>query len=116
MYRLVDSERENSLLANDKRLDLYVDFTATIGGYPTLTLTCSGVTVCAVLDIECQMAINQPTSELDVQNQMKFNDTSYKMVDFHATVDRIFMPKSQINALRRQAVSMLDDAILEENK
>ena len=116
VYRLVDSERENSLLSLNKRLDLQVDFTASIGGYPTLSLTYKDVTVCAVSDNACQMAINQPTTEIDIQNQMKFNDTCYKMVDFHATVDRVFMPKSQINALRRQAVQLLDDALLEKNK
>ena len=116
VYRLVDSERENALLSEDNRLEITANFNAQIDKNAVLALTCKNVSVLAKSNDVCQQAINLPTTKIDVQNQMKFNDTCYKMVDFHATVDRVFMPKSQINALRRQAVDLLDKALEKENQ
>ena len=116
VYRIKSTNDENLDDIPTKRLPISVNFSATKNDFATLTLTYNDITVTAKSDDLTQPALNAPINEIDIKNQMKFNDTVFEMVDFHATVDTIFMPKSKINAIRRNAVTLLENAILTKNK
>lgn len=116
IYRVKSAVEETSVNTPTRRLPIFIDFNAIAGDFATITLTYKDVTVTAKSETRIEPAKTAPITESVIKNQMKFNDTVFEMVDFHATVDGVFMPKSQINALRRNAVSLLIDAILLKNK
>lgn len=81
----------------------------------TLTLKCSGVSVTATSEQPIQRARQTPTTESELRQQLcKIGDLSYTITDIICDFDDIFVPKSQINQLRRQAFELLDDAIVAE--
>ncbi len=113
VYRLVDSAYENEMLKDSKKIPLSVRFNA---DEKTATLTLLANNKSVSVSATTQPAKTAPIDKTFIKNQMKFGDTLFEMVNFDATADNVFMPKSQINDLRRQAVSALEDSILESNK
>lgn len=77
-----------------------------------LTLTCDDVSVTARSDTP-NAAINTPmTLENIKKNLSKFGATSFELADFNAEIDEnIIVPVSSLNALRREATKLLEDAL-----
>lgn len=82
-----------------------------------LTLHYHNVSVTALGDVP-QRAINAPLSLENVKkNLSKFGSTSYELVNFDADMDEnVIVPISSLNALRRNAAHMLDEALTTHTK
>lgn len=90
-----------------------------IKGKPaSLTFSCAcGVSVISATvrgDI-AEPAVRQPVTEENIRKQLgKLGDTSFVIDDWNVVCDEdIFYPLGKLNELRRQAVSMLEDAIID---
>lgn len=78
-----------------------------------LTLRCGCVTVTAEADQLTQRAHTNPTKVAELRQQLcKIGDLSYTITDIICEIDDIFVPKSQINQLRRRAFELLSSAIV----
>ncbi|MBO7186774.1 MAG: U32 family peptidase [Clostridia bacterium] len=113
--KILDNKREQLLLNAKKLIPLSVKITAKKEEPLSLKITSKNQSVTVLGDI-CETAKNSPLTENDLKKRMKFGDTVFEMVDFHATVDGVFIPNSKINELRRRAVEQLENKILDENK
>ncbi len=82
-----------------------------------LTLACGEISVTAYGDMP-EKAINAPLSFEGVKkNLSKFGATNYELTDFDAEIDHnIIVPVSTLNALRRKATEMLEEALGSETK
>lgn len=82
-----------------------------------LTLTCGDISVTSFGDIP-ERAIKTPlTLENAKKNISKFGSTSFELTDFCAEMDNdIIVPISSLNALRREAAKMLEEALSSPKK
>ncbi len=99
----------------EKRLcsKLYANINASSS---TLEMECGTVRVKATGDIP-QAAINNPMSEEETAKRLSKTGASFfEITDAVVKIDgKLFMPMGAVNALRRNAVDMLEAAIIEKN-
>lgn len=82
-----------------------------IGQAPTLSLSVDGIEeVCVRGDFTVQAATTEPMSEAQLTSALsKLGGTSFAPTDIRIQADEgLFVPKSQLNALRRAAVEALE--------
>lgn len=76
---------------------------------------CNGTNICVESEEFCQKAQNASLSEQQLKQQLcKPGDWQYTISDIAIKTNGIFMPKSQINALRRKCFQVLHDEIIAE--
>lgn len=78
-----------------------------------LTVCCDGMQVCAA-GMEVQEALKRPLSREDVKKQLaKTGDTAFACAETEIQMDGdVFLPVAALNELRRNAFTMLEQAIL----
>ena len=83
-----------------------------LGEQMELALTCGDITASTQGDIP-QKAINAPLSYESIKkNLSKFGSTKFELIDFDAEIDEnIIVPISSLNALRREATKLLEEAL-----
>ena len=83
-----------------------------LGSPMELTLTRENISVTAQGSVP-EMAINAPLSFDNIKkNLSKFGATSFELIDFSAEIDEnVIVPISSLNALRREATKLLEDAL-----
>ncbi|WP_035766024.1 peptidase U32 family protein [Butyrivibrio sp. NC2002] len=106
----------------DKKLKMPVNLVCSLCAKEKASLTLSTtifgekVSVTAV-GSEVQLAQKRPMSEADCEKQLrKFGDSDFYIEEFNLNIqgDNIFIPVKQLNELRRDAISLLEEAILEK--
>lgn len=115
VHKILDAKKEQALLDKKKSIPLSVEIIAKLNNPVKIKLSGGGETVEKESGL-CEKAKNAPITETDLKNRMKFGDTNFEMVDFHATVDNVFIPNSFLNDIRRIATQELENKILEKNK
>lgn len=113
VHRTTSVELCNEALSAKRKLDVSVRLVAKAGEKPIIAVTCNAVEARLEGDFIVQKALNKPTlhDELAVQLQ-KTGETHYTICDIVIEIDDIFIAKSQINALRRQALEQLTQKLV----
>ena len=82
---------------------------------PVLTLKTDGYSHTETADFTAQTASTRPMTAEDINASLtKLGDTEFLCTGIHTDIKgNVFVPKSQLNALRRNAVSGLEEKIME---
>jgi len=113
VYLTVDFNWEEELVKNKKFLPFNACFIAKVGKKPQLKLSSGGVEVSSVLFENCEKSINQALNKEDVkQSLLKTQDTCFKLKNLTCEIDNVFLPKSKLNELRRNAITKLQEALI----
>lgn len=96
-----------------KRLPVALCFVAKQGEKAQLVANCNGVQVVAYSQENCQIATNLPTNTQEIVQQLsKTGNTCYTITDIVIKNEGCFLPKSMLNALRRDALEALSTQIV----
>lgn len=98
---------------NIKKIDIVAKATLKIGEQFKLELGYMDISVSSQSEKLCEKGITRSLSKDDiVENISKFGDTSFNIANIDIEIDDgVILPISQINSVRREAVSMLEQAI-----
>jgi len=112
VYRPLDYEFEKELLENKKYLPVDFYFTAKENEKASLTATYGTFKVTVFGDI-LEPSINKPLLKEDaVKSFSKLKESVFYLNNFSFDADKVFIPSSKLNELRRTAVSLLEDEII----
>lgn len=114
---IVDSELEKSILPKPKKLPCNINFVAHAGRNAELEM-CYGNTCIKIFSKEnIEQAKTTPTTSQDIENNLaKLNDTFFELSNCNVVAENVFIAKSVINQMRRDAVSKLTDVLFENSK
>lgn len=102
-------------LSARKKLPVSAFLTANGGEQARLTLRCGSSEITVFSSEIWQKAQNAPLDEVQTaQLLQKTQDTYYTITDITVNLENVFAAKSQINALRRQAVQTLTERIISD--
>ncbi len=117
VYLTLDNEHESNLLLNKKKLPIDVDIVAKINQPLSLTIKSGPCSITHSSSYICPPATNAPTKGDELLNQVgKLNDTEFVLGGSKVTCDNVFIPKSIINQLRRDAIQALTEEIISCNE
>ncbi len=115
VYLTVDKVWEDKITTIYDKLTIKAIFVAKQGKTPTLTFEYKDIIVNVVGDNIAEKAKTQPTTKDSIKDSIsKLGDTDFVLDAFDADIDEIFIPKSQLNDLRRKCADLLKDNILQE--
>lgn len=111
---LTSSAAMNFRIAHtEKRIQAQAEFSAKVGEEPVLKLTARDASAIVKGKIKAQSALNQPLSNAQIEELLrKTGETEFTISDAVINSDNIFLPKSSINELRREATSALRAELL----
>ncbi len=106
----------NEGLNSYKSLPVKIDFIASVGEYPKLTMSYKDKKVSYVHDVICEEAKNISLTEDSIrENLNKFNDEIFTPSKININIkDNIFLRKKDINKCRRESIALLKNTILED--
>lgn len=100
-----------------KKLDCQLYFEAHPNKNAVIRAQCGETNVEIVSDFVVQAAQKTPTTAEQIVKQLqKSGDTCYTICDIVVKIGNIFIPKSQLNALRREILQKLYDQMAEDYK
>ena len=114
VYKTLDVTLENELLSDRKLLPVKCETQAFIGKKAQMTLSFCDVSYTAIGD-ECEKAVKNPLDENGLKESIKFGDAPFYLESVFLKTDGVFMLKSALNALRRNAVDGLIEKIIKKN-
>ena len=111
---LISSEKIDEI--TPKKLQISAFSSIKLGENMTLSLTCGDVCVTAQGDIP-EKAINAPLSLENIKkNLSKFGSTNFELINLEVEMDdNLITPISSLNALRREATRLLEEALNKGN-
>lgn len=114
---IVDSELEKQVLPQTPKLDCQMKFVATQNNFATLEMFYKNISVKVHSENIIQSAKTQPTCKKDViANLSKLGDTIFNLQDCKVELENVFIAKSVINQMRRDAVQAITQKILDSKK
>ena len=119
VYRVLDSEFENSILDLSKKRLINLSAKVVVGEPLKLTAVCDELIEVSAVGEVVQQAQKAPvTQEKIIDNLSKWDRDIFEVVsvNFEEFSDNAFLPISAINELRRELVAKVTDSILEEYK
>ncbi len=119
VYLTVDSSWENTCEENLQKIKIDAYFEAKLGKKPLLKLKSGNIEISQVLFENCQKAISQPINYNQVKETLnKMGDEPFYMDKLTCDLDNVFIVKSQLNELRRKAIELLKQKLINsfENK
>ena len=119
VYRVLDSEFENTILDLSKKRLINLSAKVVVGEPLKLTAVCDELIEVSVVGEVVQQAQKAPvTQEKIIDNLSKWDRDIFEVVsvNFEEFSDNAFLPISAINELRRELVAKVTDSILEEYK
>lgn len=106
--RTTNTKLCQDVLSTIKKLPIDIEFTAKVGNQPSLTVKCNGAEYCEKGNYLVEKAQNIAVDCDEIAKQLqKTGETHYTISDIIIDIDNIFLAKSQINALRRNALDGL---------
>ncbi|MGN1040579.1 MAG: U32 family peptidase, partial [Candidatus Fimimonas sp.] len=107
-------ELSQCVLSARRTRNVEVQFCAYANQKAVLTLVSQDVRIVVESDFVVQQAVQTPTSKEEIAKQLqKIGDLQYTITNIVVDIDDVFLAKSQINALRRQAFELLGNRIVE---
>lgn len=117
VYLTLDSALEEDLSNTSRKIDITASLVALENEYPQLTLKCGQLSVVASLPTPCQVAKTQAITKTDVESTLaKTKDTPFVVRQISCRLGNVFLAKSQLNQLRRDAIDLLTEEILYQNE
>lgn len=116
MRLIVDAEQEKEVLCAKRTLCVSGEFFAKVGEKAKLILKHNQTKIEVQSDEVLQKAKTCPMTFEEVKGQMSKLGEEFKLENFGAEIENVFMAKSQLNSLRRNGIDMLKNAILEQYK
>lgn len=112
---LTSSAAMNYRIAHaEKRIDVSAEFSVRAGEYPLLKLSANGCSVQLNGKVKAQSALTQPLSEAQIEELLsKTGQTEFTIANIVIDSERIFLPKSAVNELRRVGIEKLRTALLD---
>lgn len=102
-------------LSVKKTLGVKFLFRAHVGEKATLTASYKQIEVTVTSQEKVEQALKTSTTKQEIVEQLQKTGNSYSTIsDIVVDIDEIFLAKSQINALRRQALEQLQQAVIDE--
>ncbi len=115
VYLTVDKVWEDNLTTTNKKLPIDMAFEGYVGKKPKLTIRYQDIEAVVYGDNDISEAQNAPLSETTIRDSLaKLGDSDYELNDLACDIQNIFMPKSELNAIRRKGVEAITSAILED--
>lgn len=114
VFRTLDKAFEDGVMPTERKIE--VDCTVkAIAGLPLeASFSASGLTVKAYGNV-CEKAEKAPLDELSARGAIKFGEERFLLKSFTFDTDGVFVPRSALNAVRREATEKLKTAIIESN-
>ena len=104
----------NEVAQAKRKLSVSIEFTAFANQHATITASCGEVSVEYASDFNVQKAQNRATKTSEIVEQLKkTGDYCYTISDIVVETNDIFLAKSQINAMRRHVLELLNIAIVD---
>lgn len=104
----------NEVLSARRKLPTALNFSAKAGQPIVLSAKTNDVSVRVISSEVAQPSINLPTSTDEIVKQLQKSGDSYSTItDIVVEKDDIFIAKSQLNALRREVLQKLQQAVLD---
>lgn len=112
---LTSSAAMNYRIAHaEKRIEVSAEFIVKAGEYPLLKLSANGCSVQVKGKLKAQRALTQPLSEAQIEELLsKTGQTEFTITNIIVKAGHIFLPKSSVNELRREAIEELRAALLD---
>lgn len=113
--RTTSVAQSKEVLSARRMRNVSVKFVALAGSKANLTLQSGDTRACVESDFIVQKAQKLPLSDGELREQLcKIGDLCYTITDIAVETDGVFIAKSQVNALRRQAFEILSNKIIED--
>ncbi len=111
---IVDGAFESSL--NDvRKIEIDATFVALEGKKARLTLACQRINATVSGKEILKEAINQPLTREAVFKAISKGNEEFVIRNLDAALDNVFMQKSELNDLRRRALSILKEKLIKKN-
>lgn len=108
-------ELTERVLATKRKISARAEFIAAENQNAVLRLINEDCTVEVQSDFVCEKARSQPTTTEEIAKQLsKTGDSHTTITNIVVKTDGVFVTKSQINALRRNAVALLEQQIIDK--
>ncbi len=115
VHRTTSQQLCGEVLSARRKLPLQLQFSAKAGNKARLTLTSCDVTVVVESEDHVQAAIVKATDKAEFERQLKkLGEAPFELKNIVVECDDVFMAKSQVNALRRNGLELLQRSIVEE--
>lgn len=116
VHLIVDSNLEENLLSNKKRVKVDAYFEGKEGCPALLTLkTCDGEIVEQGENL-LEKSKEQPLTKDECMKQLSKMGEEFELQNLTVNLEDVFMPKSQLNSIRRNAIEKFKNKIIEENE
>lgn len=117
VYLTQNAEYEQSLLNNKRKIMISAKIIANKNEKLKLILSSENVSEEYNSDFILQEAKNMPLSSNDFVSQFaKFNDFPFALNDINVTTNGVFIPKSELNKIRRDSLQNFYEKIISENE
>ena len=113
MRLIVDSQLEEKVIAAQKQLLIDATFVAKVGQKARLEFTCGEVRVKVESEEPLEKAKTSAISYDECFRQFEKVGNEFKLEKLDAEIEDVFMAKSMLNNLRRDAIQKLKNAIVE---
>ncbi len=112
-YRTTSVTLLNDISSVKRKLNVRLLFSATAGQKAVITAKFQNIKVKVESSFVVESAVNKPTNEEEIAQQLrKTGETHYTISDIDIVLGKIFIAKSQVNALRREVLDCLTESII----
>ena len=117
VFLTVDSAWEKDLENAKNKIEFSAYFEGKVGKKPMLKLKVKNTEVSQILFDNLEKAKNQSLNYETIKECLeKTNDTPFVLKNLKANTENVFMARSQLNELRRLALSNLEKALIKNNE
>ncbi len=111
---IVDSDKEKELLTKHKQIYVDIDFYAKQNQKAKLILKTQNINVEIESDFFVEKAKSSPINETDCKTQFSKLGKLFSLKSFFCEIGNVFIAKSQLNQLRRQALEKLKQEMIND--
>lgn len=113
---VVDNNQEKEILNATRQINVDATLSALIGKKAQLILKTEECEVVQESEFILEESKNCPIDEEMCKIQISKMGDNYKLNNFNCSLENVFIAKSQLNELRRNAIKMLEEKLLENYK
>jgi len=110
---ILDYSREQYLVSIKKKLKINANILANENHKLTASVIFNDLSITCESEYVCPKAINNPTTAEEIIAQFnKLNDTKFELENINVETKNVFIPKSILNDLRRNAIRQIEQEIV----
>jgi len=114
VYLTLDASADEELLATTKKINISGKLIAKENLPLALTLIKDEISIDVSSKYFCPIAKNKPTEKEEIYAQIsRMGDSEFSLTNLEINSENIFLPKSVLNEIRRDAILKLKEAIIE---